>query len=144
LEDGNSSSDSILGDQNTVEGLFQNFKYAYSLKDTLLYGKLLSGEFSFVYRDYDKGVDITWGRDEDVQITNRLFQNSQSCELTWNNIFVMTGDSTNMNVVRFFNLSITFSPDDVTRVDGKVNLIISRESEGKPWKIKNWRDESDY
>ncbi len=144
LEEGDTTSGSILGDQNTVEGLFQNFKYAYSLRDTLLYGRLLSPDFSFIYRDYDKGIDITWSRDEDVQITHRLFQNSQTCDLIWNNIFYMTGDSTYMNVVRFFNLSITFSPNDITRVDGKVNLIISREGINKPWKIKNWRDESNF
>ena len=144
LENGDSESSSILGDQNTVEGLFQNFRYAYSMKDTLLYGKLLSGEFTFIYRDYDKGIDVTWSRDEDVRITSRLFQNSQSCELIWNNIFFTTGDSTYMNVVRYFNLSITFSAEDVTRIDGKVNLVISRTSADKPWMITNWRDESNF
>ena len=35
IEEGNTSYSSLLGDQNTIEGLFQNFKYAYTLKDTL-------------------------------------------------------------------------------------------------------------
>lgn len=144
IEEGDTSYYSILGDQNTIEGLFLNFKYAYTLKDTLLYGKLLSPDFTFMYRDYDKGIDVTWSRDEDVQITYRLFQNVQSCDLIWNNIFYTTGDSTNLNVVRFFNLSITFNPNDITRVDGKVNLILNRESTNKPWKIKYWRDESNF
>jgi len=144
IEEGNTTYSSLLGDQKTIEGLFQNFKYAYTLKDTLLYGKLLAPDFTFMYRDYDKGIDVTWSRDEDVQITYRLFQNAQSCDLIWNNIFYTTGDSTYINVVRFFNLSITFNPNDITRVDGKVNLILSREATGKPWQIKYWRDESNF
>ncbi len=144
LEEGDNLSGSILGDQNTIEGLFQNFKYAYSMKDTLLYGRLLTPDFTFVYRDYDKGIDVSWSRDEDVLVTHRLFQNSQSCDLIWNNIFYTTGDSTFLNVVRFFNLSIAFSPNDITIIDGKVNLILRREAEGKPWRIKNWRDDSNF
>jgi len=144
LDNDYSDINSIFGDQTTVEGLFQNFKYAYSMKDTLMYGKLLDNNFVFVYRDYDKGVDVSWGRTEEMLITHRLFRVSQTSEIVWNNIFFMEGDSTNLNVVRNFSLSIIFNANDIYRVDGKVNLILSRGNSENLWKITNWRDESNY
>ena len=144
LADGNSDIGSLFGDQSTVEGFFQNFKYAYSMKDTLLYGKLLDQNFVFVYRDYEKGIDISWSRNEEMRITYRLFRYAQSNEIIWNNIFFMDGDSTNLNVVRNFNLSVIFNANDIYRVDGKVNLVLSRDNAEDPWMIKNWRDESNY
>jgi hypothetical protein len=144
IETEDQSSNSLTGDQKTIEGLFLNFKYAYAFKDTTLYGKLLTDDFTFIYRDYDQGVDISWGRDEEMQITDRLFQNSQTLDLIWNNIFSTSGDSTLINVIRFFNLSITFNPSDIMTIDGKVNLTLERASSDEVWKIKSWRDESDY
>jgi hypothetical protein len=134
----------ITGDQRSIEGLFQNFKYAYTFKDTLLYGKLLNDEFTFLFRNYDKGIDETWGRDEEMQITNRLFLNSQNLDLIWNEIFSQSGDSTEINVIRYFNLTITFNINDIIRIDGKVNLTLFRGDPNEVWKIKSWRDESNY
>ena len=67
LETSNASSSPILGDQHTVDGVFKNFQYAYTFKDTLIYGQLLDPTFSFVYRDYDLGVDVSWGRDDECE-----------------------------------------------------------------------------
>ena len=104
----------------------------------------MTGDFLFLYRDYEKGIDVTWGRDEDLQITNRLFQNSQNLDLIWNEIFSISGDSTISNVVRFFNLSISFSSNDIVRVDGKVNLTLWRQNIKEVWLIKSWKDESNF
>ena len=41
----------ILGDQRTIEGVFQNFRFAYVFRDTLTYGRLLDRSFQFVYSD---------------------------------------------------------------------------------------------
>ena len=144
LDDGNSDINSLFGDQTTVEGFFQNFKYSYSMKDTLLYGRLLDENFVFVYRDYEQGIDVSWSRSEEMRITYRLFRYAQSNEIIWNSYFYMDGDSINLNVVRNFNLSIIFNANDIYRVDGKVNLVLSRDNAENPWKIKNWRDESNY
>ena len=144
LDNGDSDIGSLFGDQSTVEGFFQNFKYAYSMKDTLLYGKLLDQNFIFVYRDYEKGIDVSWSRTEEMRITHRLFRFAQTNEIIWNNIFFMDGDSINLNVVRNFNLSIIFNANDIYRVDGKVNLVLSRNNAEDPWVIINWRDESNY
>ncbi|MDH7516068.1 MAG: hypothetical protein QHI48_09365, partial [Bacteroidota bacterium] len=74
-----------IADQSTIEGVFRTFRNAYTFKDTLIYGGLLAHDFLFTYRDYDKLVDQSWGRDEEMRITMRLFDNAQNLNLVWNN-----------------------------------------------------------
>jgi hypothetical protein len=133
-----------VSDQKDIAGVFQNFKYAYTFKDTTIYGGLISEDFSFTYRDYDQGFDVTWGRDEEMRTTLGLFQNAQLLDLIWNNIVLITEDSLSANIIRSFNLNITFNPTDVVRVDGKVNLTLKKDIETKVWHIKQWIDESNF
>jgi len=136
-----SSNGSLISNQKTVEGIFSNFKYAYAFKDTTIFGKLLSKDYNFIYRDYDLSADIYWGRDEEMKVTDGLFRNSQKLDLIWNNIVSMNEDST--NIIRSFNLTITFNPTDIIFVDGRVNLSLQKSSEGK-WFINKWIDESNF
>ncbi len=144
LEDDASGNTSLITDQTTVEGLFQNFRYAYTFKDTTIYGGLLAHDFIFTYRDYDRKIDESWGRDEEMRITWHLFQNASSLNLVWNNIVGYSGDSLRSSVTRSFNLTVTFNPNDVIRVDGRVSLDLRRSGGTEPWKIIQWRDESNY
>lgn len=132
----------ILTDQKTIEGLFQNFKYSYTFKDTTVYGNLLTENFLFIYRDYTSGFDVSWDRATDMRTTNGLFQNSQKLEVVWNNIIYQGGDSLNQNVKRSFNLTITFNPSDIVRLNGFVDMNMVRNPETGVWKIQRWRDES--
>ncbi|MCF8242396.1 MAG: hypothetical protein K9J16_13510 [Melioribacteraceae bacterium] len=131
----------IITDQKTVGGVFTNFQYAYSFKDTTIYGNLLANDFSFTFRDYDLGVDVSWGRDEEMRVTNGLFSNSERLDLIWNNIISINSDST--NIVRSFNLTITFNPTDIIFVDGRVNIDLRKNEEGI-WHIVNWIDQSNF
>lgn len=142
ISDGSTSS--IISDQKTIDGVFQNFQYAYAVKDTSIYGNLLTGDFTFIYRDYDQGFDVSWGRDEDMKTTNGLFENAQQLDLIWNNIVLSVEDSLSANIVRSFNLTITFNPTDVIRLDGRVNLLLSRASTDSKWQITKWTDESNF
>jgi len=137
-----STPTSILTDQRTVEGLFQNFKYAYTFKDTTVYGNLLTEDFIFIYRDYESGFDVSWDRATDMRTTNGLFQSAQKLDVVWNNIIFQGGDSLNQNIKRSFNLTITFNPSDVTRLNGFVDMNLFRLSAEDVWKIQRWRDES--
>lgn len=128
----------------TVDGVFECFQKAYSSRDTTLYGSLLDARFTFVYRDYEQGIDVTWGRDEELRTTYGLFQNVQRLDLIWNNIVSTSTDSTSINVVRGFNLTIVFNPSDIERVDGYANLTFDRAHSDDPLKIVRWRDESNY
>lgn len=131
----------MISDQKTIEGVFQNLQYAYTFKDTLIYSQLLDKSFTFSYRNYDLGADVSWGRDEEMKVTYGLFQNTQSLDLVWNNIVTITSDST--NIIRSFNLTITFNPTDINYVDGRVNLLL-RKDEDQKWKILRWIDESNF
>ena len=137
-----STPTSILTDQKTVEGLFQNFKYAYTFKDTTVYGNLLAEDFVFTYRDYASGFDVSWDRATDMRTTNGLFQNSQKLDVVWNNIIFQGGDSLDQNIKRSFNLTITFNPSDIVRLNGFVDMNLHRNLTEDVWKIKRWRDES--
>ena len=139
---GNNSS--LISDQKSIDGIFQNFQYAYAIKDTSVYGNLLYGDFQFIYRDYDQGFDVSWGRDEDMKTTYGLFQNAQQLDLIWNNIVLSTQDTLSANIIRGFNLTITFNPTDVIRLDGRVNLTLSRASIDSKWQITKWIDESNF
>lgn len=146
FDDGASDDDSILGDTRTVDGVFQNVKYAYTFKDTTIYGQMIHSDYSFIYRDYERGVDATWGRDEEMRITHQLFRNVQRLDLVWNNIITLSVDSSNTRstVSRNFNLTFTFNPSDVIRVDGYATLTLARNENSAPWQIVRWRDESNF
>ncbi len=133
-----------VSDQKDIAGVFQNFQYAYTFKDTSIYSGLITSDFTFTYRDYDQGFDVTWGRDEEMRTTYGLFQNTQRLELIWNNIVLITEDSLSANIIRGFNLTITFNPTDVLRVDGRVNLTLQKNSDTKIWRINRWIDESNF
>ncbi len=138
------NSASLLGDQKTIEGFFQNFQYAYNFKDTITYSNLLDKNFIFSYRNYDIGADASLTRNEDLFTTYRLFLAAQSLDLVWNNILLKTGDSVQLNITRSFNLSITFSSTDIVRLYGKANLKLVRPDTSSVWKLIRWEDESVY
>lgn len=133
-----------ISDQKDIQGVFQNFNYAYTFKDTTIYGRLISQDFTFTYRDYDKGFDVSWGRFDEMRTTLGLFQNAQRLDLIWNNIILFTQDSSSANIVRSFNLTIVFNPADVIRVDGRVNMALRKEQESQRWQIVRWIDESNF
>jgi hypothetical protein len=131
-------------DPTTIPGIFQCFQAAYTFQDTTAYGPLLAENFVFVYRDYERGIDVTWGRDDEMRASYGLFRNAQRLDLIWNAVVSTSQDSNQVNVVRSFNLTITFNPTDVERVDGYANLTFERVRASDPWKIVRWRDESNF
>ncbi|HEY3251526.1 MAG TPA: hypothetical protein VGK25_10455 [Ignavibacteria bacterium] len=138
--DNTTSNENIITDQKTVEGLFQNFKYSYTFKDSTIYGQLLTEDFVFTYFDYDLGVDVSWDRATDMRTTEGLFSSAQDLKLVWNNIVFQEGDSLDIDVKRSFNLSITFNPNDVVSFFGFVDMTLTRPAADDKWRIKRWRD----
>jgi hypothetical protein len=79
-----------------------------------------------------------------MRTTYGLFQNTQRLDLIWNNIVLITEDSLSANIIRSFNLTITFNPTDVVRVDGRVNLSMKKDIVTQMWRINRWIDESNF
>lgn len=129
----------------TIEGVFCTFRNSYTFRDTILYSSLIAPEFAFVYRDYDNGVDVTWGRDQEMRTTYGLFQNVQNIMLTWNNVVAAEGTSENdSTIVRSFNLTVIFNPSSIERVDGRANFKLRRTANDADWKIVLWHDDSNF
>jgi hypothetical protein len=131
-------------DFTVIDNLFCSFKNAYSFKDTTLYGTLISPDFTFIYTDYDRAVDVSWGREDEMRVTYGLFQNVQSLTLIWNAEIPLTESDTTQTIERGYNLTVTFNPSDVIRVDGYADLTFVRPATGAPWKIARWRDRSNF
>ncbi len=132
----------IISDQKTIDGVFLNFRYAYVFEDTLVYSKLLDEDFTFVYKNYELGVDVSWGKEQDVRTTFGLFQAASNIDLIWNDTYTSIGDSIERNVQRGFSLTIIFSPTDVVRLQGKANFRLIFYPQDSIWKISYWRDET--
>ena len=140
--DNTNSNNNILSDQKTIEGVFQNFRYAYTFKDSTIYGQLLAENFTFTYFDYNLGIQVSWDRATDMRTTQGLFINTQDLNLIWNNIVFQDGDSLNVDVKRSFNLTITFNPNDILNFYGFADMTMTRPTSHDVWKIKTWNDQT--
>jgi hypothetical protein len=140
IDDGPSVSS--FGDPTTVDGYFKEFRYAYQFKDTTFYATLLANDFTFSYRNYDRGLDLGWGRDEEVRTTSGLFQSSESLNLLWGNVLDSSGTATTFDISRTYSLDVTYNGADVQHVDGRAIFHLIRDAPGLPWKAERWRDES--
>jgi|SRR5690606_33773225 len=143
FDEGSGDPTSTITDLTTIEGVFQNFQYAYTFKDTLIYGEFIANDFVFTYRDYENAVDVSWGREEEMIATFNLFANTQRLDLIWNNIVLSSVDSTEANIVRGFNLTVTLNPTDIQRADGRVDISLRKNEKGK-WQITRWIDRSNF
>jgi hypothetical protein len=127
------------------DGVFQNIQYAYTFKDTLIYGELIAPDFIFTYHDYERQFDVSWGREEEMRTTYGLFQNTQRLDLIWNNIIVSTVDSSSANIIRGFNLTVTYNSSNLPdQAHGNVNMSLKKNAHTGKWQIIRWADESNY
>jgi hypothetical protein len=130
----------ILSDQTTIDGLFQNFVYAYTFKDTTVYTKLIAPDFTFAYTDFDKGVVVAWGRDDEMRSTYNMFQLVNRLTLNWNTIYSSSQDSLHATVERAYTLEVAFNPAEIEDVNGTAQFELERASSSSPWQIVLWRD----
>jgi hypothetical protein len=139
LEDGDPFG-ALLGDPTTIEGFFTNFR------DLSLYEPLLDSAFIFSYTDFDVQVERQWAFSQEIESTRRLFANASFISLEWNQIISQTqfDENRRASITRSFNLTINLESGDVFRGDGNVNFLLLRPAVGAPWRLLNWRDESEF
>lgn len=135
----------VITEQQTPEEVLQNFRYAYTFKDSLLYSDVLDESFVFEYFDTNQGPSgefLTWGRDVDLRTTGRLFRTFDSIELIWlNTLFTESDGAEEKRFVRF-NLNL-FSSDFNFIITGTAIFTFVKSKEDGRWRIKRWKDESD-
>ena len=136
----------LLGDPATIEGFFTNFRNAYELRDLSLYEPLIDSSFVFEYFDFDAGIERQWGFAQELTSTGRLFQNAGLIQLQWNQIVSqdLFDAERQARVVRSFNLTVSLEGGDVFRTDGNVNFLLVRPDSTAAWKLRRWRDESEF
>jgi len=53
-------------------------------------------------------------------------------------------DSLSASLIRNFNLTVTFSANDIVRVDGYATWTLERKQTSDVWQLARWRDESNF
>jgi alpha-D-ribose 1-methylphosphonate 5-phosphate C-P lyase len=129
-----------IGDQRTIEGFFQTFRFAYLTRDTTLYGQLVADNFQFTFTNtYNQE---TWARDVEMRTTNGLFRNTELLDLQWNSIIFQSGndDTTHAEVWRTFFLRFGFSAANTQELQGQARLILTRKRTTDAWQMTRWDD----
>lgn len=134
----------LLGDPASLEGFFLLFKNAYELRDTSLYGRLFTPDFTFAYYDFDLGQEISWDRATELNLSFNLFLSVEQINLDWNYFPPPDTTETEAFVVRNFNLTIRENEDTEFVGTGRARLRLRREAPGQPWRAYYWFDDSDF
>lgn len=139
------SGENLLGDPSTIDGYFRLFQNAYELRDTTLYGRLFTQDFTFAYRDFDLNQEVQWDRATELNTAYRLFQSVLNINLDWT--WYTELDTTQGNealVIRNFNLTIQQDESTTFSGTGRARLRLRRAGPGEPWRAYYWFDESDF
>jgi hypothetical protein len=143
--DETSGNPDLITPQQSPEQVLQNFKYAYTFKDSVLYADLLDNTFVFEYFDPDQGTSgefISWTREVDLRTTGRLLRAFDVIDLVWGEDIgndVILPDSTAL-LYRDFNLKLSNFDLSFSAI-GYARLSVQRNPDGK-WRITHWVDES--
>lgn len=144
LTDSLESSDLILTSQRSPEEVLQNFKVAYTFRDSLLYSDLLDTAFLFVYFDPNDGTSgrfISWERETDLRTTGRLFRHFQIVGLVWKTTFYEWKDQQAGEMSKGFDLTL-IAEESSFQLSGRAIFSFRRCADEK-WRITRWKDESD-
>ena len=137
----------LLGNPVHVRGFFDRFRAAYQLRDSTLYGQLLSPKFRFTYRDFSANVDRSWTRDVDANTTYRLFRAARSTNLQWTQYLpgsdTLSSD-TLANLERSFLLTIEQRDNERFSGSGTARLVLVRKNRNDPWRMRSWYDRSEF
>jgi hypothetical protein len=146
LEDIKVDRVALLGDRRSVQGFFQWFRNSYEMRDTSLYGQLLSPDFVFISRDFASGNNNQWDRDTEMRITTNMFRQIRAANLVWT--WFKTADTLDTDTIasleRYFNLSIQLDESNTYQGTGTARLTLVRADTASPWKVRSWVDIRDF
>ena len=136
----------LITEQKNPEQVLQNFKYAYTFKDSLLYANLLDSSFVFVYFDPNadpSGRFVSWGRDVDLRTTARLFRSFNVIDLTWNSTIYSFQEGDAGELSKSFSLNLVGEEVDV-KISGNAVFSFRKCPYDSTWRITRWKDESEF
>ena len=137
----------VITEQQSPDEVLQNFRVAYTFKDSVLYSEVLDESFVFEY--FDANLDPkTMLRDEDLKTTGTIFRNFDVIDLVWHNtLFIEVdtmaeGDTTAEKRFIRFNLNL-FGPEFNFIITGTAIFTFEKSESDNRWRITRWKDESD-
>ncbi len=139
----------VITPQRTTYEVLDNFVYAYTFKDSLVYADILDSSFVFVYFDPNIGGSgrfVSWGRDVDLKTTGQLFKKFDTITLTWNSTIYEDTTFVNDTTIASIELSKTlqlglFGKNEEYTLTGSAIFKFEPCDDGK-WRIVRWKDES--
>jgi hypothetical protein len=144
LTDSLSTGDLVVTSQKTPEDVLQNFKIAYTFQHSLLYSDVLDTTFIFSYYDPDEatsGQMVSWGREEDLLTTGRMFRHFQVMDLVWNETISESVGETISEMSLGFDLTLVDEKNSY-RISGRATFVFKIGKDQK-WRIQRWKDFSD-
>ncbi|KAA3620182.1 MAG: hypothetical protein DWQ05_05485 [Calditrichaeota bacterium] len=136
----------FITEQKTPEDFFQNFRYAYTFKDSLVYSDLLDSSFTFQYFNPDigeSGAFDSWRRNVELRTTGQLLRTFDTIDLTWYRIFFESEESNSeKKVYRDFRLTLINGDENISLYGSALFTLVKNEDQ--KWRIKLWVDETNY
>ncbi|NQT25639.1 hypothetical protein HQ585_09810 [candidate division KSB1 bacterium] len=133
--------DLVVTQQKTPLEVLQNFKISYMFQDSLLYSNTIDTSFIFVYREGTTSEWVSWGREEDLVTTGRMFRHFNVIDLVWNETIDETLEESVSEISRGFNLTLTGEQSGYT-ISGRADFTFRKGNDEK-WRISRWKDWSD-
>ena len=140
IADGDNSL-TLISDQKTPEGVLDNFLYAYTFKDSLVYSELFDSSFVFISTNFNTSPPepITWGRAQELRTAGRMFRFFQTLDLTWDSF--TPGDTTETTIGKSINFTLILDGGrSIPPFSGKSIFTFIRRDE--KWLIVRWVDET--
>ncbi|MCK5146087.1 hypothetical protein KAR48_04985 [bacterium] len=134
----------IITEQATPEEVLQNFKVAYTFRDSILYSNCIDTGFMFIYFDPEassSGHEESWGRDDDLRTTGRLFRNFDIIDLLWNATLYAWTRNDEGEICRGFQLHLS-GPSSDYKIRGRAVFSFRKSPDGT-WRIIQWEDQSE-
>lgn len=143
---GNEGKTLLVTEQKTPDEVLQNFRYAYTFKDSLVYSDLLDSSFTFVSWNFNVSPPepINWGRDVELRTAGRMFRFFNTLDLTFNVIIrdtvgVDPQDQKPNQIEHTITFTLTLDGGrSIPTLIGEVRFSYARR-EGK-WLITRWED----
>lgn len=134
----------LLTAQKTPDEVLQNFQYAYTFKDSLVYSEILDSTFIFIGQNFNvsPAEPIVWGRDQELKIAGRMFRFFSNLDLTWNSR-PLKNPSPAVTDTTYFRINFTLILDggsSIPALDGNVTFRFIKR--GEKWLLSRWEDET--
>lgn len=134
--------DFLLTDQTTPDKVLQNFQYAYTFKDSLVYSELLDSTFIFISENFNviPPEPIVWGRDQELKTTGKMFRLINTIDLTWGNRPLADPSPANSDTT--YEVTFTLTLDGGSTIPTLIGIVVFNFiKRDKKWFIYRWQDE---